>query len=373
MNTVIYKRLNKKLYKKWDKLWREADWANYTNSPQWFISAIDAIKPSSYVVLATYENSNLAAVGALLKTKLYGVDVYMPPFPNFACGMPFLMDLKNKRIAKSFIKKLKKVFPVVLDNLPLEISKIFNEICSESYFIASSCNYSLSIVKDANNKVKVKDRANLVCRAKNFESKFEFISFLKSDLPHALKLAVDIERKSHKYQRCYDSFSEKKVLIFFNKLIVYLREFVRINILFFKKNPIAYNIGFLIKDCYFSNQIAFDKEYYSYAPGKYMEVKLIDYLSDINVKKVDYGSGSSQIKRLITRDYTLLTRVVFSNNVFLRKYLIILSKLQTYIFEAGKKHKFLYLAYRKLRRVFMGSINFKIKSPFGLEGGLAKW
>jgi len=373
MNTILYKRLNKKLYKKWDNLWRKVNWANYTNSPQWFISAVSAIKPSNYVVVATYEKSNLVAVGALLKTKLYGVEVYMPPFPNFGCGMPFLMDLKNKRIAKSFMKKIKKVFPVVLDNMPLEISKIFNEICPESYFIAISRNYSLSVVKDANNRVKVKDRGNLICRAKNFESKFEFISFLKSDLPHALNLAVDIERKSHKYQRCYDTFSEKKVMIFFNKLIEYFHEFVRINILYFQNSPIAYNIGFLIKDCYFSNQIAFDKEYSSYAPGKYMEVKLIDYLSDINVKKVDYGSGNSQIKRLITKDYALLTRVVFSNNVLLRKYLIILSKLQTYIFETGEKHKVLYLAYRKLRKVFMGSINPKIKSPFRLEGGLARW
>ncbi len=122
-----------------------------------------------------------------------------------------------------------------------------------------------------------------------------------------------------------------------------------ISLLSFDGIPVAYEIGFRVNDTYTGSQIAYDREYQQYTPGKASEAIVIDEIAKLGVTTIDYGSGDSHIKRLICTDYQHLSRLICGGNYFSRIYLTTLMRTRDVLYEVVNKHKKIYRIYRQLR------------------------
>jgi len=353
MKTVIYKKLDKKLQDDWEALWRRVSYANYVNSPQWFLSVVEAFRPKDYVIIATYDSNKLVAVGALVEEKRYGVNVFATAPADFVCGMPFLVDFKNKKILAAFLDGVRKIGSVILDNVSDDGAMAIKRAMKNTDLIPYSLNYYLKLEKDSKGEVLIRNRKKLIRQIRNIESEFVLKNFNGIDTG-VLKNVFELDNKSRKHKRGYSAFSDKKIKIFFELLAKKYAEVLTVNILYFRNQPIAYEMGYLVGNTYFGNQMAFVEDYSRYYPGKVLIVKLIDSLNTKGVRRFDLGSGDNFLKRSLTTDYSKLYKVIISDNIFLRIYVTNVYKYKDKVYNLLKENTGAYSFYKKLRK-FIGT------------------
>lgn len=346
MKKVVYTTIDKEVLEEWQKLWALSPYANYTNAPQWFLSVIEAFAYKKFVIIAIYKNEKLAAVGALTKQKKYGIDCYTVTPGDFIYGNPFLIDLEDKELVSEFTNALVEIGTVFLDNLTEDVVSAFGRN-NKTQAIEESLNYSLPIIKDDKDVAIIKNRKILLRRIRNNAECFSFKSYEGTSSKLSEVFAIDTQ--SRKKGNGYSTFADEQTKRFFQLLAKHFSENLRINILYYTDTPIAYEIGFLINDTYYANQIAYLSEYMQYSPGKVIAVKLIDYLASKNVKNLNLGSGDSHIKRLLTDEYKQLYQCIISNNSLAKKYLKSSFKLRNNAFNLLSKNVVLYATYRKAK------------------------
>jgi hypothetical protein len=349
MNSVIYKKIDENLIQEWQFLWEQSVNANYTNAPQWFLAAIDAFCFEDYAIIAVYEKEKLVAAGALVKEKKYGVDFYNVAPSDFACGTPFLIDLKNQEAVLEFKKQLLDLGNIFLSNIPKEFLEAFGE---NTLVIDKECshtiNYYLTMQKDSNGQVLLKKRNKLTHEIRGMQEKFTLHSYDGTD-SDGLDKAFALDNQSRKQGRGYNTFNSPLIRKFYKSLANHFENYFLVNILYFENTPIAYEIGFLIAGNYFGSQMAYITEYKQYSPGKVIFVKLGDLLVSKNVAMWDLGSGDSPVKKLVTEEKRELYESVLSNNIFVKNYSKQVGRLRNYVFDHLHNHIKIYSVYRKLK------------------------
>src|SRR6185312_9663597 len=109
MKTVIYRNYDQNILKEWQSLWEKSAYASYVNSSDWFLSVIEIFGYKKYGIIALYEGEKLAAIGALVEESKYGIPCYTIAPGNFACGLPFLIDIQDSQAIKSFTEALSEL------------------------------------------------------------------------------------------------------------------------------------------------------------------------------------------------------------------------------------------------------------------------
>lgn len=350
MKTKVYRKVDQKLLDKWQALWEKSEYANYTNGPQWFVSVMESFSYSKYVVIATYRKKRLVAIGALVEDTRYGLNVLATAPSDFVCGFPFLIDLKNRNVMQSFVRSLAKLDAVVLDNVPREYSSLLRYIEQKTSTVPFSVNYRLSFDHNLNSYFN-KHRTNLVRAVREHKEKFTFKVFSGIN-PKALQIAFEIDNSSRKMDRGYGTFSDENIKTFYETLAKNFKKHLKIHVLYFEDTPIAYEMGFLVKNTYYGSQIAFSSKYYSYTPGKILAVYLVESLFKKKITTLDFGSGDNHLKRAITDSYRDLDKIIISNNRFIRMYISSAYKYKDKIFSYLYKNKKAYYLYRKARKAF---------------------
>lgn len=351
MKAVIYKKIEQEVIKDWEELWRTSSFANYTNAPQWFLSVIEAFHYKDFAIIAIYQNEQMVAVGALVKEKKFGIDCYTVAPQDFACGIPFLFDFHDSKISKFFAEKLLDLGNIFLGNIS---EKFLNEFSTHTRYIkriAFSLNYYLSLEKDTNNNVIIRNRKKLLNEARNVLEQLQFRTF-NGDTRKGLDTIFDIDLQSRKQTRGYSTFSDNQIKGFYKILAAHFQKNFLVGILYFETKPIAYGMGFLVGSTFFYNQMAYLADLRQYSPGKVLMVRLIDYLGATkNIEAFDFGSGDSFVKKLITDESNVLYQVILSKNTFVLNYLFLICTLRKYAYDRLSKNMKTYTFYRRIKNI----------------------
>ncbi len=350
MKSVVFRSLEKELKEEWIALWENSIVANYVNSPHWFSSVIDSFGYDDYILIALYEKKKLVGVAGLIKEKRYGISVYTVPPGDFVCGLPFLVDLADKRAISTLVDELIKNGPILLDNVPESVVTLLTKRKVEIQAIPYSINFYSYLKKDEQGKVIISNKKQFLRKVKHIENKFT-LKIFHGDSEEAFTIAFQIDKKSRKEIRGYNAFSGATVQQFYKSLGANFKENFYTHILYFEDTPILYEMGFRIGSTYFGSQIAFNEEYKSFTPGKVFLIKLAESLIGENIQQINFGSGESHVKRLFTEDYMQLYNVVISKSLFIRFYLTTLYKIRARIFASFKKHIRSYAFYRRMKKM----------------------
>ncbi|HSX10001.1 MAG TPA: GNAT family N-acetyltransferase [Candidatus Saccharimonadales bacterium] len=351
MKTIVYKQLNPELIKEWQSLWKSSTEANYVNSPQWFLSAIDTFNYKDIAIIALYQKDKLVGIVGLVQEKKYGITFYTIAPIDFTCGVPFLIDINDEVIVKELIKQLLQLGNIFLNNIPEEFEAILQKNTKEMSSAYQTVNYFLPIQKDEKGNVILKKRNKLLKEIKGYEDKINLKTF-DGTSNEGLTYVYKLDNVSRKQGKGYNTFASVEIRKFYENLAKYFKKNILINILFFEKTPIAYEIGFLIGKNYFGSQMAYVTDYKHYSPGKVILTKVIDYVGSNNVEEMSFGSGENTVKRLVTEQKRDLYKVILSKNLAARKYSHTLEKLKNYAFDQSYKYPMMYTTYRKIKKSF---------------------
>ncbi|HZE86808.1 MAG TPA: GNAT family N-acetyltransferase [Methylomirabilota bacterium] len=351
MNVVTYTKIEKKLLADWLSLWEKSANANYANAPQWFESALETFHYKEYVIVAIYDNTQLQAIGAFVKQRKYGISVYTVLPTDFVCGIPFLINLEDAEVLAIFIKKLLDLDTVFLNNIPQFGVTALQTHTHNIDVTAQTVNFFMPITKDDTGEIFVPNRKKLLRQIKDSESNFSFKSF-DGTSEEGLSIVFAIDKQSRKRQRGYNTFSDGQIQAFYQSLVTHFKKNLLVNILYFEKIPVAYEIGFIAGKIYFGNQIAFIADYSQYSPGKVLLVKLIEHLGAKNIQEIDFGSGDSHTKRMLTNQYRELYQVILSKNKLTRNYMKTICPLKDRIYNKLYQNVKLYSAYRMIKKIF---------------------
>ena len=213
MKTALYKTIDQKFIKEWQLLWEKSSYANYTNSPQWFLSAIDAFNFKNYAIIAIYEEEKLIATGAFVKEKKHGLSVYTVAPADFVCGEPFLLDWENKLVIKTFVANLLALGIVNFTNLPEKIVLALQKETKQLNVTKQTINLFFSIKKDDKEKVLIPKRSRLTNRIRGLEEQFVMESFDGTN-SKGLELVFSIDKESSKEKKGYSAFANKNIRSF---------------------------------------------------------------------------------------------------------------------------------------------------------------
>lgn len=350
MRTVVYKKIDNKLLDEWQALWDISCDANYTNSPQWFLSVIETFNYLEYVVIAVYKKNTLVSIGGMVKEKKYGVTYYTVAPGDFVCGFPFLVNSNDKKILAAIKKQLLALGNVFLTNIPEEFISPFRNNKPDVRAIVQAANFVYSLDKDVNGRPYVGKRNKLLHSVKGMEELFT-VKIYDGTSSEALKTVFALDKNSSKHSRGYSAFASSEVKDFYRNLAKHFKENMRINILYYKNVPIAYEIGFTAGKTYFGNQIAYKSKYKKYVPGKVLIVNLLEsHAKEGGIEKMDFGSGDNHIKRAFTKNYNQFYQVVVSESKFINTYIPLLFKVKNELYTVLQDHLTIYFAYRSVKK-----------------------
>jgi len=349
MKTVLYKSIDKEILDEWEQLWKESPDGNYINSPYWFVSVIESFNYKNFVLIAIYENGKLIAIGSLVNRKKYGLDFYTVAPEDFVCGIPFLIDLTNTEVVKELTQQLLDLGNILFTNVSekfIYALKVHTEKIDTLY---QAPNYYLALTKNENGNIFLRKRNKLIHEIKGNEEKFILQPF-NGESSKNLDLIFDLDNKSSKYGKGYNTFSSSSIKKFYKTLAKHFGKYFCFNILYFEKFPIAYEIGFLIDRKYFGSQMAYLSEYKQYSPGKVIFVKVADFLGSKGVRQWDMGSGESSVKKLVTEEKRELYQIILSKNIFVRAYITSMSTFKNFAFDQLHQYVKIYSVYKKIKK-----------------------
>lgn len=346
MKTVIYKNLENNLIEDWTVLWQRSEWANYTNSPYWLQSYLEVYPEVDYVIIAIYDAHSLVMVAPLIKVKKYGLQCYTVSPPEFAYGIPFLIDLRNESLVKETTKQLLRLGNIYLINLPEDFIRAFGKYTTTMESAIQTVNYYLPLELE-NGVTKISNRNKLLREIRGIEDNFTIRSF-DGETSDWFTLVMTLDMQSRKHARGYSTFNNKKIVNFYRSLADHFKKHFQCNILYFAEKPIAYEIGFIVGKAYYGSQIAYSTEFKQYSPGKALLVKLIDLLGKRNIERMDFGSGESRLKSMLTKDKRSLYQVIISKNALSRTYLNQVNGIKGKLFLQLQRHGKVYSAFRKV-------------------------
>jgi len=350
-NAITFTEINDELIKDWYSLWKISKNANYINGPQWFLSVIEAYRYTDYAISCVYQNNRLCGIVAVVKQKLYGINVYKITPGDHVSGIPFLVrDTIDLNIYRILTTELNKLGVVILDNVPDHFIHKLDSISIQYSRVYQAINYYLPIKKDDEGEIVIYKKNKLINEAKKCLSEYKLKSYT-GDQYEMLDLVFSIDEKSKKHIDSYNTFSDLETKLFYRHLATKFKNNFLISILCFRNIPVAYELGFLIKDVYTGSQIAYDFNFSKYTPGKVSELMVIESVASKNVIMIDYGSGDSHVKRLICQNYRKLYRVFLGKNKIAIRLLTFLLYLREYTFHLLVKNKSIYSLYKKVSKI----------------------
>lgn len=347
MKAVVYTIIEQKVIKDWQSLWNKSRDANYTNSPQWFLSVLETYDYKDFVIVALYDKEQLVGIGALVKEKKYGIEIFTVAPSDFVCDNPFLLDVSDQRIVRMLRNKLKEFGAVFLDNIPEVLTVVLTKN-GDAKKVQGAANYYIEIQRDNKGGVVVRNKKRLLRRSEAIEDKLTLKEFSGVNTA-ALEIAFAIDNKSNKQVYGYNAFSNKKVRAFYKSLQQHFQNHFLLYILYHEKKPVAYQIGFRIKKTFYCSQIAFLKEYEQYSIGRSLLIRLIETLGKTHVDIVDFGSGEDHVKRSLTKLQRPLFSLFFGENRFKSVYLTYMTETQKNIYTLLHSNKRIYAVYRKIK------------------------
>lgn len=312
--TIIIKHIDKKLIDEWEALWNKAENANMFNSYEWFSTSLELSKNKEYEIYVCYKNDQLVAVLPLQTYKYFGINVLGTINKEHLIDTAFLMEGYSKDLFKHFFGIILHKKNVYFQKVDSKAVKHLHELFPNLFISLMSVNPVVDLTGDPYKFASPSIIAQVKKIIRKNPDQFEFIMHSKNLEKH-FETIMKLQKESSKHARSIDIFTDKENRIYYQKLIKNCNKFVRINILYFNKKPIAYEYGYLYGDYYTGDQISFHIDYRKLSPGKTLMFHLFANLKKSNIRTLDMGGGISDYKMSYAQEYRLLYNICYSKNL----------------------------------------------------------
>lgn len=296
----VLKTLDENFLREWEKLWSESLDSHFYNHPRWFLCCLEALGIENFLVFVFEKEKEMVAIFPLVWDAKFGVRVLCSPGENN-------LD-RSTLITKSFYPSLiREVFSQASKYGNLYFAEVSQKIIEtlpegNSIKIRASISPFLFLERDPLRFLSKKERNQIVNRYKRNKNHLVFKHHTENIDVH-LQEVREVDSESSKKLKGLKTFSdsEKKKLL----IKVLAKRFlgsVSVDILYFNKKPIVYNVGYVSKRVFYLNDTGFIKEYSSLSPGKILLYLLLVTLKKEGFEVFDFTRGDSILKREFTRD-----------------------------------------------------------------------
>lgn len=308
-------QINSTFATEWKRLWKTGESANYFNSYEWFSACLKIGIIREYEIIALYRDSQLHAVLPLQKAKLYGISVVSSVVNEHLVDNPILLKTYDKKILKKLLQFVFAKGNVYLQKLDQTTAQLTRNLYATPLLTILSVNPVIDTTGELFKGVSPSTIRHINKIYRLYPDKITFRFFENDTLDeNILEKMVAIEQSSSKKQKAMDIFSNESTKRYFTQVPRYDKKHVKLLVLFYENEPVAYQYGYLYNKRFDGIQTAYLHEYAKVSPGKTMILKSIEILKERGVKLIDLGGGISMYKQAFTKDYKVLYDMYYSSN-----------------------------------------------------------
>jgi CelD/BcsL family acetyltransferase involved in cellulose biosynthesis len=316
-HTAILKHIDEVFIEQWKMLWEKAENANIYNSYEWFLTFLHTVNENEYELHVCYRDGELVALLPLQVYRCFGIKTYGTIYRNHQWDTPFLIEKYDKELFQDFFGSiLQHRKTLYIQKIDDKATQLLHELFPDFFFSLISVNPTVSLTQDpfANASESLVQQVKRLRKKYAGELRFAMYS---TDLERHLEAMLALQEKSSKKARSMDIFADEENKRYYRNLTKYCSRFVKINLLYYNNEPIAYEFGFLYKDIYAGDQISYHNEHKKLIPGKMIVFLLTEELVKQNVQLLDVGGGISNYKMQFTNTYRILYNLYYSRNVLI--------------------------------------------------------
>lgn len=363
LKTNIHNSLTKQLHQEWEKLWKKSQYVNISNSPCWFNSAVAAFKYKDVKIISVHETktSELVAIAAFVKAKIFSVSLYMTPAREFADKSQILADFNNKKVISALFKGILELGDVYLSNMTdYKLGKIA-PLIKHPVIIKDDIEPYLDLSKGKYGDLPNRKKTIVLNRMKNSGRKFEIVPNAP-DLHKALEIAFDIDTKSVKNRKGKGVFHDPQVREFYRQIAARNPSNIIVSLIYIDKIPVSYLIGFINNSVHSGSQKAYLPGYEYFVLGRLLLIHLMDHFREKGSNEFDLGKGYDRFKRDFTHNYWQYYAVLITSNQFLRAYISFLNIVNERIYPSISSHPIIYKTYKKIKTLFISFLTYQNKN-----------
>lgn len=325
----------------WNLLWQKSPFGHYFNSYIWFLTCKEVFSEFFYEVVFIKEGERLVAVLPLVKKERLGLGYVTNPGEKYIDRSALLTDKADFGMINFLIKELSIKGSFILPEITEEFEKIFKK--NKNVTVEKSgTNLRLPFGDNPIRFLDKKQRKKIekILRIYGKDLRIE----MKRGSISALKKAISIDMKSYREKKNIGTFRNEIDKKFFLTLVKLNRDAVGINILYFKKKPIAYEVGIRSKKIYSGLNKSFDNNYRHLIPGKVIAFLLFMRLYEEGIEEFDFCRGEDMLKKSFTREFRIQYNAYFIKNPLKKAVFTTLFKAKHALINNSK----FYSTYRKL-------------------------
>lgn len=337
-----------RFFSEWQSLWEKSPQATYANSPEWFRVAVHTYGYESSEIIAGYKGDVLVIVLPLVREKMYGLSVYTTA-GSFVLGIPLVSNDLSDHETRSFLQKSLRGKTIVFDDVTSEFARIMRKIFPWATTPTSGKAYIVDRSHPAALLVATRQQEKYRKRVGRSSDRVAIETYAgQTQRVNAGFAAVEqVDAASTKKLQGYSTFASLAHQQFFTSLIQAFASHVMIHVLWIGKEPVAYSLGFRIKETYYGNQTAFSAAYRRFAPGKYLLASICADESLTNCRIINFGSGGSSYKHDLSEVSIPLYKVIASPHPVLQMILLCCIVGRHQLYERISRNVWLYGLYRK--------------------------
>ncbi len=332
--------INESLIEEWKSLWDSSVCAHFFNSYVWFQICSEVYPDLKPVIICIRHKNKLKALLPLVLVKKFGISFYTNPGGLFVDRSALLIDKYETATINTLFNALKAKGSFVLTEVPEDLASLFSQRGIEK--LETGVNLQLPFENNPFRFVKSKNMRKI---KKVYEEYGRDISFeMNRGSVQSLKIAMKIDRISYRQKKNIGTFNNPLNRAFFASLVKNGRDNIGMNVLYYKKKPIAYEIGVRSGKIYHGINKSFNNSYAFLTPGKILAYSLFEGLHKEGMELFDFSRGDDMLKRSFTSISKMQYDIYYTNNLAARILLVNLSKLRKKLVS----NRLFYSNYRKL-------------------------
>lgn len=315
ITVLISEDINDTLLTKWEQLWNNSHQAHSFNSPQWLQVCKDTFDIHTFHIISIYKNDELIALLPLTKERRFGIEILCSPGEKYLDRSTLLLRDDNSLSMNILLHLLSGKSTYLLQELSTPVKKD-----SDTYLLQkeASINPYIPLKSDPFRFLSSENRRKLFKLIKQQEQELSFQSFTGDY--HALKMAINIDKKSAKRQAGKAVFASDLDLRFYQQLLKHFKDNFLIDIVFFHNTPIVFSIGLKYGKTYHACNTAYDINFRNIVPGKILLFFLLNHLKEQKMETFNFSRGQNELKNDFTKMYTPQYNLFLSPHLYFMKW-----------------------------------------------------
>lgn len=314
LTVKIHKELGDKLKKDWQDLWLRSEKGHFFNSWSWFQACCDTESITDFQIVTCYEGKKLVALVPLVKSRLFGIRVLKNPGNKFFSEKSaLLLDKKESQVIPILIKKLSELGNLYLFELDQDTVEILAESHPRILASVSAVNSYIRLENDPLRYLSKKQESKIRNKIAENRSDLQY-QHHTNDLDKHLETVFEIENRSYKKMHKKDIFSKEINRGLFRSIAKHGKGFLAVDLVYYKGEPIVYNLGLNYKDRYLAFQTAYVRRYRKLSPGKILLSFMLRELQKQGKELFDFARGHNRLKQEFTPEFKLQYDIYLSKN-----------------------------------------------------------